>query len=596
MKIPDNILLKVAKPSRYTGGEYNTPVIKENPALRFAMCMPDVYEVAMSNLGIRILYGMLNERADTAAERCFAPWPDLGEELKANAIPLASLETGRALKDFDIAGFSLQYEMSYATVLYMLDLAGIPRERERRGGGLPIIIAGGPCTVNPAVMSAFVDVFSIGDGEDSLTALADLFIECKAAGGDYKDAFLRRASGLPGMYVPKYNYGGKDHAVRRAVITDLERAYYPVKFLLPQIEAVHDRAVLEIFRGCTRGCRFCQAGFIYRPVRERTPGRLVSLADGIVGGCGYEELSLSSLSTGDYPRLSELIKGLKDVKDKYRINLSLPSLRADSFEAEFTDSSRKSSLTFAPEAGTQRLRDVINKNITEEDIERSMTAAFESGYSSVKLYFMIGLPTETMEDIEGIVDIAYKIKKLYRAHSTSGKALRLHVSTSVFIPKPFTPFQREAQLSERETYERQNVLKDRLRRVGADYAYHDYTTSALECAFSRGDGRLSAVLSKAADYGCRFDGWTEEFKYGEWLRAFADCGVDLADYTRERGVKEPLPWDFVDIGVTGEYFGRERERAFARETTDDCRNGCLGCGLEKECGRVSEAKNAVSAL
>ena len=581
MSIPKKILLEVEKPARYTGGEYHTPPDNADAKLRFALCMPDVYEVAMSNLGIRILYGILNERADTACERCFAPWPDMAAKLRENNLPLASLETGRPLKDFGIVGFSLQYELSYSTMLYMLDLARIPRRRSGRGDGAPIIIAGGPCTVNSAPLEDFIDLFCVGDGEEVISQLADLYIKHAPRGKVNKKAFLQEASSLRGVYAPEFNPSGQNHTVKRAYVEGLTAAYYPVKFLVPNIEAVHDRAVLELFRGCTRGCRFCQAGMANRPVRERPPEKLAELAEKIVACCGYEELSLSSLSTGDYPHLNELIKELKKIKEKYNVNLSLPSLRADSFEAEFADSGRKSSLTFAPEAGTQRLRDVVNKNITGADIERSAVSAFSAGYSSVKLYFIIGLPTETDDDIQGIVDIACKLRRLYKEHGKGGQ-LRISLSTSVLVPKPFTPFQRVAQAHREIIEARQEYLKTRLKKLGVNYSYHDYKASVLECVFSRGDARLAEVIEKAADYGCFFDGWTEQFKYGLWLKAFEDCGVNISDYTREFSKTEKLPWDFIDIGVSKAYLEKEYAAALKGETTPDCREGCLGCGLHRK--------------
>lgn len=563
------------KPARYTGGELNTPPPKDRPLLKYLLCLPDVYEVAMSNLGIRILYDILNMRPDTECHNCFAPWPDMGRLLKDNGIPLYALEDGSPMKAHDIVGFSLQYELSYSNVVYMLRLGQVPVLRADRSEADPVVMAGGPCTVNPAPMSDIVDLFSIGDGEETLDRIAGVFVENKRAGGGKRD-FLAKAAGIPGVYVP-----GISARAERAVIPSLEDAHCPVRPKIANIEAVHNRAVIELFRGCTRGCRFCQAGMIYRPVRERSPDTVVRLAEQLIDNCGYDEISLSSLSTCDYPRLKELLEKLKPLCDARHVAISLPSTRVDSFEAEYVANSRISSITFAPEAGTQRLRDVINKNVTEDDIFGSLKTAFNKGYASVKLYFMLGLPTETMEDVAGIADLCARISAMYRTERRSARPLSLGVSTSTFVPKPFTPFQWERQYSEAEITERQNYLKDRLRALKVKYSYHDIRASRLEAAFSRGDERLGQVLIKACDAGCRFDGWTEWFDADAWEEAFAACNVPIDDYTRARDTDEPLPWEVVDAGVTRDFLLAERRRAYEGATTPDCRGGCRGCGLAK---------------
>lgn len=567
------ILLKADKPARYTGGEFNTPPAKSDPELRYLLCFPDVYEVGMSNLGIRILYDILNARSDTECHNCFAPWPDMGDLLREHNIPLHSTESGMPMCEYDIVGFSLQYELSYTNVLYMLDLGRVKPLRAERGEQDPVVMAGGPCTVNPAPMSDFIDLFSIGDGEEALDRIAAAFTANKRAGGTRAD-FLRAAAGIPGVYVP-----GISEGVTRAAIASLETAHCPVKPKIPNLEAVHNRAVIELFRGCTRGCRFCQAGMIYRPIRERTPDTVVRLAEQLIDNCGYDEITLSSLSTCDYPHLRELLEKLKPLCDSRRVSISLPSTRVDSFEAEYVTSTRISSLTFAPEAGTQRLRDVINKNVTEADVLSALTAAFRKGYSSVKLYFMLGLPTETMEDVAGIAELCAKIQALYRAEKRSAKPLALSVSTSTFVPKPFTPFQWERQFTEAEITERQTYLKDRLRGMRVKYSYHDIHASRLEAAFSRGDARLGRVLTAAYARGCMFDGWTERLDADKWYTAFADAGVAIDDYTRERAETETLPWGMVNAGISEKFLLSERHRAYRGETTPDCRSGCHNCGV-----------------
>lgn len=572
-----DILLQVDKPARYAGGEFNTPEIKENAALRFLMCFPDVYEVAHSNLGIKILYYMLNERPDTACESCYMPWADMANLLREKNMPLFSLETHAPVRSFDAVGFSLQYEMSYTNVLAMLDLGGIPLLRKDRTEDDPVVVAGGPCVVNPMPITSFVDVFSIGDGEQAISRLADVLIEGKQKKLPRRTV-LQKIAEIDGMFVPDISRG----KVRRAVIDSLEAAYFPTSVQIPNIEAVFQRAVLEIFRGCTRGCRFCQAGMIYRPVRERTPQTLARYTKELIEHNGFDEITLSSLSTCDYPHLRELLASIKPICDERHVNISLPSTRVDSFEAEFVAGGRLSSMTFAPEAGTQRLRDVINKNVTEEDILTSCRYAFEKGFHTVKLYFMIGLPTETDDDLRGIADIVKKIKYCYKTHATSKKALSLGVSTSTFVPKPFTPFQWEAQISLSEIERRQGLLKSILRPLGIKYNYHDGKTSRLEATLARGDERMNDVLLAAYRSGCIFDSWTEFFDYDKWMAAFAACGVDPEDYCGEQGVHTPRAWERIETGISREFLLREREKSRRGELTKDCRKGCNACGIHKE--------------
>lgn len=571
-----NLLLKVDKPARYCGGEYNTPVIKENMPLNFCMCFPDVYEVAMSNLGIKILYHMLNSRVDTACETCYAVWNDFATLLQEKDMPLFSTETQTPINQFDILGFSMQYEMSYTNVLYMLELGKIPLFSADRAESDPIVVAGGPCVVNPMPLVPFFDAFSIGDGEEALNSLAACFVENKSRGGSKKD-FLLAASKIEGIYVPSI----KQEHISRAVVDNLDKAYYPTKIQVPNIEAVHNRAVLEVFRGCTRGCRFCQAGMIYRPVRERNVETLTRYAEELIINNGFDELSLSSLSTCDYPFLRGLLENIKPLADKHKVSLALPSTRLDSFEADFVDSSRKSSLTFAPEAGTQRLRDVINKNITEEDIFGSLIKAFSKGYFSVKLYFMIGLPTECEEDIKGIVSIASRIKKLYKENSDSRKPLSLSISTSTFVPKPFTPFQWARQISLEEIKKAQDYLRENLRKMGVKYNWHDGYTSVIEACLARGDEKMAEVIHSAYKNGCVFDSWNEFFDFSKWEDAFTENNVKMSDYTEGFDTNSTLSWERIDMGVSKEFLLSELEKSLSAKTTPDCRQGCHGCGINK---------------
>lgn len=583
-KTLEQILPLVEKPSRYIGGEWGEPVDKWAD-FNYCICFPDVYEVGMSNVGIKIVCESIRQVKNVCVDRCFAPWPDFGALLKQNDIKLYSLGLRRPLGDFDMLGFSLQYEMSYTAVLYMLDLAGIPLKRWERGENYPIIQAGGPCVCNPEPMADFIDIFTIGDGEELMGKLAELRLQTKS-----KSEFLKRAAELDGVYVPalmevEYDGDGKIKAfkgktyVKKALVKDLDGAIYPEKFGVGNTEAVFDRAIIEVMRGCYRGCRFCQAGFLYRPVRKRTPETLTKQASSIAKNGGFSELSLNSLSTGDYPELSHLLdcinKELPDVK------MSLPSLRIDSFESNFTKFSRQSSLTFAPEAGTQRLRDVINKDITDEEIQRGIDIAFRLGYSSIKLYFMMGLPTETDEDLLGIADIVRRIKKSYSQSPSRARALRISVSVSTFIPKPFTPFQYEKQVTREEVLRKIELLKKELFIKGVTFSWNDYELSQMEAVLARGDRRLGSVIEKAYRSGCVFDGWQQFFKYDEWIKALSDCGLSPELYTREWGENEILPWDFIDIFVDKKFLLSERHKAYDNAVSGGCLGGCKACGMQK---------------
>ncbi|WHH58160.1 TIGR03960 family B12-binding radical SAM protein [Petroclostridium sp. X23] len=599
-KISDRILMEVQKPTRYVGNEWNS--VHKYPGqvdVRFAFCFPDLYEVGMSHLGMKILYHMLNDRNDVYCERVFAPWVDMEQKMRENNIPLFALESGDAIHQFDFIGFTLQYEMSYTNIVNMLDLADVPLRSSDRGEAHPIICAGGPCAYNPEPLADIIDFFMMGEGEEVLNEVMDLYIQCKKSGSGRMD-FLEKISGIEGVYVPQfykveYNEDGTvasfmkkseqyPEKIRKRIIKDLDNAYFPEKIIVPFMEIVHDRIMLEIFRGCTRGCRFCQAGIIYRPVRERTSEKLVQIADALQKSTGYEEISLSSLSTSDYRALEELTTELLKLTEHNKTNLALPSLRVDSFSLDLmqkVQKIRKSGLTFAPEAGTQRMRDVINKGVTEQDLIRSVTLAFEGGWNNVKLYFMIGLPTETMEDVEGIGALAYKVLDAYFSvpKEKRNKGVNVTVSTSSFVPKAFTPFQWEAQDTMDMLREKQEHLKGRIKSRQITYNWHEPQLSFLEGVFARGDRKLSEVLIQAQKKGCKFDGWNEHFDFEKWMETFRECGIDPYFYTsRKRAYDEILPWDHIDVGVTKNFLIKESERALKGEVTPHCRENCTGCG------------------
>lgn len=599
----DSLLDRVQKPARYMGGEMNC-VLKDpkSVAIRYAFAFPDVYEVGMSHLGSRILYDIINKKDDALCERVFMPWVDMADLMRQEHVPLFTLETRSPVSGFDMLGFTLQYEMSYTNILEMLDLSGIPLHSEDRTWEHPIVIAGGPCAFNPEPLYRFVDAFSIGDGEISTLETIDVVRRCKEEGVSREEC-LFRLSQLRGVYVPSL-YGAAYHedgtlasfeplhpdvprTVVKNMVADLNSAEYPQSVIVPFMEIVHDRINLEVLRGCTRGCRFCQAGMIYRPVRERSVERLLELAKQLVEGTGYEEITLSSLSTGDYSCLPQLTHELMERFEDQRIALSLPSLRLDSElkqTLEETQKVRKTSLTYAMEAGTQRLRDVINKGITEEDLMTSVADAFAGGWSSVKLYFMFGLPTETLEDLDGIADLAAKVVRKYfeTPRDVRARGLRVHCSASCFVPKPFTPFQWEPQDTLEQFEEKQRHLCSIMHIKGVEFNWHTPQVSMLEACFARGDRRLAEVLEAAWRLGCRFDGWTDQFSFEKWMQAFEACGLDPAFYAnRRRERDELLPWAFIDAGVTQQYLWREHERAMQAQITPDCRKGCQGCGLKR---------------
>jgi len=576
----EKLLPLVQKPGRYTGGEPGS-VMKDprEVLLRYAFCFPDTYEIGMSNLAMKILYGLANARADCWCERCFAPWVDMESLMRERNVLLWALESGNPLRDFDVLGFTLQYEMSYTNVLNMLDLAGIPLRAKDRPGLAPLVIAGGPCACNPEPLAPFIDIFVLGEGEEVSGELFDLLANHKRK-NDSKEDFLRAAAQLEGIYVPAMN----QTIVKKRVVQDLDSCYFPENFVVPLLEVVHDRTVTEIFRGCIRGCRFCQAGFLNRPVREKSPDVVDRQCRALCENTGYEEVSLCSLSTSDYSHLPELLDAMLGWAVPGRINVSVPSLRADQFPAQMMEKLaqvRRSGLTFAPEAGTQRLRDVINKNITEEQILSTAKQAFSGGWTSVKLYFMIGLPTETDEDILGIAGLAQKVvDEFYRnPDKPKGKGVQVSVSVASFVPKPFTPFQWEAMDSREEIARKQALLRSSIRSGKIKLTCHGCETSLLEGVFARGDRRLAEVLELAWRRGARFDGWDDQFRPQLWKECFEACGIAPANYLRTREKDEALPWEHLDYGVTNSFLWRERERAYAAQTTPNCREGCAGCGI-----------------
>ncbi len=594
----EHLLLQVQKPGRYSGGEPGSVIKnKEDVEVRFAFCFPDTYEIGMSHLGMKILYSQFNSREDIWCERVFAPWTDFEEVMRRENIPLFALESRDPIKDFDFIGFTLQYEMAYTNVLNMLSLAGVPLKSSEREGLSPLVVAGGPCVCNAEPLADFVDIFFLGEGEEVDLEVIDLYKEFKKKGAS-KEEFLKAAAKIEGVYVPslyeiEYNPDGTVAAVtpkgapktiKKRIIKDLDKVFYPDNFVTPLIEIVHDRVVEEVFRGCIRGCRFCQAGFIYRPVREKKAETVNRQAKCLCENTGYDEISLSSLSTSDYSEIEPLLENMLDWTEKSHVSLALPSLRIDNFSEELLEKInhvRKSGLTFAPEAGTQRLRDVINKNVTEDEIINTCKTAFEGGYTAVKLYFMLGLPTETDEDLKGIADLGQKIVDTYYNLPTKpkGKSVSVSISVSTFVPKPFTPFQFEPQITESEIRRRQEYLKSCIKTRKISLSYHDSATSFLEGVLARGDRRLGSVIEKAFQKGCRFDSWTECFNLDKWLEAFAECDISPEFYAnRERDYCEINPWDHLDYGVTKEFLVRENRTAHSEITTPNCREKCAGCG------------------
>jgi len=592
------ILPTVQKPARYTGGEYNE--IKKDPAdvrVRVAFCFPDTYEIGMSNVGMRILYGVMNEMDGVWCERVFAPWGDMEAAMRQHNLPLWALESQNPVRDFDMIAFTIGYEMCYTNILNMLDLAGVPLHAKDRKSLKNIVFAGGVCAFNPEPLADYIDFFSLGEGEESTPEIVSLYDRAKAENWS-KDRFLKEVSKIPGVYVPsfytpEYNEDGTlarviahndaPPVITKRIVENLDTAYYPTKMIVPSTEIVHDRANLEVFRGCIRGCRFCQAGFSCRPVRKKSADVLYRQAVETLVDSGHNEITLSSLSTSDYRQLKELTDDMIPYCADNRISLSVPSLRADNFSRELMQklqTLRKSGLTFAPEAGTQRLRDVINKNLTEEEILSSCSNAFAGGWNNVKLYFMLGLPTETDEDVLGIAELVYKIIQAWKANATNKKrGLRVHVATAFFVPKPHTPFQWEQQISPEEYLRRCKLLKSHFYSKSIEYNYHAPDLSRLESVVARGDRRVGAVIEEAARRGARLDGWDEYFDHSIWEDAFAAAGVDAEFYTtRGYGEEELLPWDMFDVGVTKRFLLRERQRAYAEQITPDCRHGCSGCG------------------
>ena len=598
----EKLLKRVEKPGRYIGGEINSAL--KDPAkvdVNIAFAFPDLYEIGMSYLGMQILYNVLNKKDNIYCQRVFAPAPDMEELMRQEGVPLFTLETKTPINEMDFVGFTLQYEMSYTTVLNMMELGNIPLCSRDRGEDLPIIAAGGPCAYNPEPLADFIDIFVIGDGENALPDLLDKYAQCKKAGMS-KIEFLKEACRMEGIYVPsfyepEYNpdgtikkicklYDEAPASVLRAILPDTESADFPVNPLIPIIEAVHDRAVVETFRGCTRGCRFCQAGIIYRPVRERSKDTVIKLAKAQLANTGHDELSLLSLSTSDYSCFEELAGELIDYTKKENVSLSLPSLRIDKFAFDVLNKIqeyKKSGLTYAPEAGTQHLRDVINKGVTDDDIFNSIEQALILGWKHIKLYFMIGLPTETYDDLDGIADIAKRIIDLnYKINGPKGGRFNVTVSVSNFVPKADTPFQWAAQNTAAEFEEKHNYLARKLRIKGVTFNYHDNTTSAYEAVFARGDRRTGKLLLEAHKAGARLDGWTEYFRPDAWERAFEASGISRDFYTtRERTFDEVLPWDIIDCGVSKKYLINEAKKALDEKTTRDCRLGCTGCGINR---------------
>ena len=596
--IIQRILPLVQKPARYTGGEFNQIVKSlDEVDIRVAFCFPDTYEIGMSNVGMRILYGVMNQMDGVWCERVFAPWGDMEAQMRAHDLPLWALESQDPINRFDMLAFTIGYEMSYSNILNMLALGKIPLKSKDRPGLDNIVFAGGVCAFNPEPLAEYIDFFALGEGEEITREILSLYATAKKEGWT-KERFLLAVSRIPGIYVPmfytpEYNRDGTLKAlvphndapqtITKRIVENLDKAYWPTEMIVPSTEIVHDRANLEVFRGCIRGCRFCQAGFSCRPVRRKSAEVLYDQAVKTLENSGHNEITLSSLSSSDYRQLPELTDRLIPYCTEHKVNLSVPSLRADNFSRELMNklqTLRKSGLTFAPEAGTQRLRDVINKNLTEEEILTTCANAFSGGWSNVKLYFMLGLPTETDEDVLGIADLVYKIIKTWKEHAVNKKrGLRVHVATAYFVPKPHTPFQWEQQITPEEYLRRCRLLKSHFYSKSIIYDYHGPDLSRLEAVFARGDRRLGAVIEEASKNGAKLDGWDEYFNYGIWFDAFQKCGIDPDFYTvRGYGEEEILPWDTIDVGVNKKFLLRERRRAYEATITPDCREGCAGCG------------------
>lgn len=591
MKTFETILRSVEKPTRYIGNEVNSVIKPEDVAIRYLFAFPDLYEVGMSHLGMHILYGLLNSVEDIACERVFAVGGDMERLIRAGETEFVSLETKRPVRSFDFLGFTLQYEMSFTNVLNMLELAGLALQSEERTEEDPIVMAGGPVCFNPEPMARFIDLFVIGEAEETILQLMDIYRDSAS-----KDDFLIRAMRVPGVYVPKFYqdtwegdrligyeplHPDAPFPVVKAFIKDLATAYYPDRMIIPYMDIVHDRGVMEIFRGCTKGCRFCQAGMIYRPVRERSREQIVSMVDDLVRHGGYREFSLSSLSTLDHSEIESIVDELAAKYTEQQVSISLPSLRLDSFSTSVLKkvaSVRKSGITFAPEAGTQRLRNVINKNVTDENIDDTVREMFELGWHKIKLYFILGLPTETFEDVQGIEQIAKRIERIYQ-EKRRPRMLSLTVSTSSLVPKPFTPFQWVRQTDPDTIRIRQDYLKKHIRGRSLNYSFHDVDTTTVEGILARGDRRTADVIERAFRLGAKFDSWKESFDYGIWLKALEEAGQDIERYLRERSENEFFAWEIIDPGVTKEYLLEEYHRALQAETTSDCRDGCLGCGI-----------------
>lgn len=606
------VLLDVQKPGRYVGGELNSVIKNKNEVdVRFAFCFPDTYEIGMSHLGMKILYGAFNERPEIWCERVFAPWVDMEEQMRRLDVPLYALESGDPLDCFDFIGFTLQYELSYTNILNMLELGGIPLKSSERTGLSHIVLGGGPCACNPEPLAEFFDLFCLGDGEEIDLEVIDLWRQCRDEGCSRQE-FLRRAAKIPGVYVPSlytvmYHedgtvesytpHDGAPERVQKRAIMDLDSMYFPKSFVVPYIETVHDRAVCEVLRGCHRGCRFCQAGFLYRPFREKSIETISKQCKALIESTGYDEVSLSSLSTSDYRRLFDLIDTLHTWTEDEKVSVSLPSLRVDNFSMELVErvqSIRKTSLTFAPEAGTQRMRDVINKNVTEEELLRTVNLAFSNGWSKVKLYFMIGLPTETLDDVRGIAALGQTVVDAYYNNPNHPRtAPSVGISAAAFVPKPFTPFQWFGQDSMETLHEKQHILKGSSTNRKINISYHGAETSFLEAVFARGDRRLSAVLLEAHRRGLKFDGWGACFRFDEWMRIFKDLELSPDFYaTRHRDFDEVFPWDHLDYGIRKEFLIEECRRAYRAETTPNCLEKCSNCGAACMKGGVCVEKRS----